>query len=89
MVYVDDIIATSNDSTTFCCLITQTNYEFFIEDLGKLKHFLGREITYLANDTFPSQTKYVYDILTRGPLQKAKPFATSLKVGDALSNDDA
>jgi histone deacetylase 1/2 len=41
LVYVDDILVTSNDQNFVHCLISQLQVEFAIKDLGQLTYFLG------------------------------------------------
>ena len=63
LIYMDDIIVTSNDmegmETLRGCLIK----EFEIKELGKLKYFLGIEVAQSKEDIFISQQKYVLDLL--------------------------
>lgn len=57
LLYVDDIIITSNDPYSISTLIQQLAKEFAMKDLGPLHYFLGLEV-YRSRDTlFLSQTK--------------------------------
>ena len=46
LIYVDDIIITSNSSTQISSLIAKLNSVFALRDLGKLSYFLRIEVTY-------------------------------------------
>ena len=63
LVYVDDIIVTGNDEKEKHELKQKLVKEFEIKELGKLKYFLGIEVTYSTQGIFISQQKYVTDLL--------------------------
>ena len=61
IVYVDDIVITGNDQDGIQKLKHLFSH-FQTTDLGKLKYFLGIEITQSNADVVMSQRKYVLDI---------------------------
>ena len=63
LVYVDDIIVTGNDEKDKHDVKQRLAKEFEIKELGKLKYFLGIEMTYSTQGIFISQQKYVTDLL--------------------------
>ena len=63
LIYVDDIIITGNDDIERLALREHLAQEFEIKDLGKLRYFLGIEVTYSKNSIFLSQMKYILDLL--------------------------
>ena len=63
LVYVDDLIITGNDPTAIDALKLHLHRHFNIKDLGKLKYFLGIEVSQSAEGIFISQRKYALDIL--------------------------
>lgn len=63
LIYVDDILITSNDLMAITALKSFLHTRFRIKDLGDLKFFLGIEIARSADDIFISQRKYLLDIL--------------------------
>ena len=63
LVYVDDIIVTGNDEREKHDVKQRLSKEFEIKELGKLKYFLGIEVTYSTQGVFISQQKYVIDLL--------------------------
>ena len=62
LVYVDDIIVTGNDEREKHDVKQRLAKEFEIKELGKLKYFLGIEVTYSTQGIFISQQKYVTDL---------------------------
>ena len=63
VVYVDDIVITSNDQDGIQNLKQHLFTHFQSKDLGKLKYFLGIEITQSSSGVVLSQWKYALDIL--------------------------
>lgn len=78
LLYLDDIIVTSNKPSLLCKLITNLNSEFAMKDLGHLHHFLGIEITPFSNGLFLSQSKYVGDLLLREKMLHCKTISSPL-----------
>ncbi|RVW55201.1 Retrovirus-related Pol polyprotein from transposon RE2 [Vitis vinifera] len=63
VVYVDDIIITGSDQNGIKKLKQHLFTNFQTKDLGKLKYFLGIEITQSSSGVVLSQRKYALDIL--------------------------
>ena len=63
LVYVDDIVLTSNSPSFLQSLILQLSSKFELKDLGNLHYFLGLQITRTTNGLFLNQTKYAHDLL--------------------------
>ena len=76
LLYVDDIIITSNNSSLLDNFICKLNSEFATKDLGPLNYFLGLEATTTFDSLFISQLKYARDILTWAQLLNNKPVHT-------------
>ncbi|RVW53975.1 Retrovirus-related Pol polyprotein from transposon RE1 [Vitis vinifera] len=87
LVYVDDIIVTGNDEREKHEVKQRLATEFEIKELGKLKYFLGIEVTYSTQGIFISQQKYVSDLLTETGKIGCKPVSTPMdpnhKLGEA------
>ena len=77
LVYVDDIIVTSDNEKEKLMLKECLAKEFEIKDLGRLKYFLGIELAHSKLGIFISQQKYVNDIKDTGKLAY-KPASTPL-----------
>ena len=63
IVYVDDIIITSNDSTEIQGLEEQLDQNFQVKRLGPLKYFLGIEFDRSSDRILMTQQKYILDLL--------------------------
>ena len=63
LVYVDDIIVIGNCEKEKHKVKQRLATEFEINELGKLKYFLGIEVVYSTQGIFISQQKYVTDLL--------------------------
>ncbi|GKA19577.1 RNA-directed DNA polymerase [Tanacetum coccineum] len=64
LVYVDDVLITSNSPSEIQHLKQALDTKFTIKDLGLAKYFLGIEICNTANGTHLNQRKYILDLLT-------------------------
>ncbi|XP_020203543.1 uncharacterized protein LOC109789090 [Cajanus cajan] len=88
LIYVDDIIITSNSSTTIQSLIQNLHQFFPLKDLGRLHHFLGIEVNSDgAGGIHLSQTKYLMDILDKLNMSNAKSVKTPMAPASKLTND--
>ena len=65
------------------CLIK----EFEIKELGKLKYFLGIEVTRSKEGIFISQHKYVLDLLTDVGMLGSRAVDTSIELNHRLGAD--
>jgi len=86
LVYVDDIIVTSDDSEEIQNLKKCLLKEFDIKELGKLKYFLGIEVAHSKQGIFISQQKYVLDLLKETGKLGCKPVATPIEYNHRLCN---
>ncbi|XP_068667673.1 uncharacterized mitochondrial protein AtMg00810-like [Aristolochia californica] len=87
LLYVDDIIITSNNLSLLDSFSSKLNSEFATKDLGSLSYFLGLEATPTVDGLFLSQLKYARDILARAQLLDSKPMHTPMVVSQHLSSD--
>ena len=65
IVYMDNIIITSDDSLELERLKKALTREFEIKDLGPLRYFLGKEFARSKKGIFISQRKYILDLLNK------------------------
>ncbi|MFS7989993.1 putative RNA-directed DNA polymerase [Helianthus anomalus] len=73
VVYVDDIIITGDDEDGITKLKQFLQSQFQISDLGRLRYFLGIEVSRSPQGILLSQRKYVLDMLTECGLLGCKP----------------
>jgi hypothetical protein len=62
---VDDLIFTGNDEGMFRTFKQSVMKKFEMTDLGKIKYFLGIEVTQSAGGIFICQKKYAREVLER------------------------
>ena len=63
MLYVDDLIMTSNNDDSICEIKKKLSTQFEMKDLGELKYFLGIEVVKCPNGLMLLQRKYMLDML--------------------------
>ena len=73
LIYVDDILLISPDSTGIRRLIDSLSSTFSMRDLGPANFFLGIELISTPNGYFLSQSKYILSLLQKAHMDKAKP----------------
>ncbi len=76
IVYVDDIMVTSDDKEKMALLKERLAREFEIKDLGRLKYFLGIKVAISDKGIFISQTKYILDLLEETGMLGCKPIVS-------------
>ena len=87
-IYVDDIIFGS-PSQSFCEEFSRImTKRFEMSTMGELKFFLRFQIKQLKEGIFISQTKYIFDMLKKFGMEKAKPINTPLPTNGHLDLDD-
>lgn len=65
LIYVDDIIITTNDSENITKSKEFLHTSFKMKDLGRLRYFLGLEVLYLPTGIMPTQQKYARHLVAR------------------------
>lgn len=78
VVYVDDIIITGDDEVGITKLKQFLQSQFQISDLGRLRYFLGIEVSRSPQGILLSQRKYVLDMLAECGLLGCKPVDTPM-----------
>ncbi|RVW75220.1 Retrovirus-related Pol polyprotein from transposon TNT 1-94 [Vitis vinifera] len=76
LLYVDDMIITSDDLSGIQELKDFLNQQFEMKDLGHLNYFLGLEITHSTDDLYITQAKYASDLLSQAGLTDSKTVDT-------------
>ncbi|XP_062074863.1 uncharacterized mitochondrial protein AtMg00810-like [Humulus lupulus] len=88
LIYVDDILVTSNKESYLQDLLLQLQSRFAIKDLGDLHYFLSLEVSRTSEGLHLCQTKYISDLLQRTSLLDTKPVTTPMASGPTLSIHD-
>eukprot|EP00253_Pinus_taeda_P017055 PITA_17055 len=88
VLYVHDLIFTSNDASLIADFKEVMKSEFEMTDLGFLRYFLGIEVDQSENGVFISQDKYVEAVLKRFNMQNSKAAVTPTVVGLKLTKED-
>jgi uncharacterized membrane protein YciS (DUF1049 family) len=88
LVYVDDIIFGSNNSSLVQWFSSAMQSEFEMSMIGELPFFLGLYITERFEGIFISQAKYQREMLKRFQMEDSTPMSTLMVTGCKLSKDD-
>ncbi|VVA41526.1 PREDICTED: Retrovirus-related Pol poly from transposon, partial [Prunus dulcis] len=86
LIYVDDILITSNDLKAISTLKKFLHSRFRIKDLGDLKYFLGIEVSRSKRGISISQRKYTLEFLKDGGILGAKPVNFPMEKNIKLSD---
>jgi hypothetical protein len=86
--YVDDLIFTGNDSSMFQSFKESMMNTFDMTDLGKMRYFLGIEVTQNEQGIFMCQEKYAKEILERFNMEKSNSVCSPIVAGTKLSKHD-
>uniref|UniRef100_A0A2N9ISB5 Integrase catalytic domain-containing protein n=1 Tax=Fagus sylvatica TaxID=28930 RepID=A0A2N9ISB5_FAGSY len=92
LLYVNDIVLTSNTPAYLDQLVTQLSTVFDLKDLGSLHYFLGLQVTRSPTGLYLNQAKYAHDLLKKHNMLDSKPASSpscpntrlSLHEGDPL-----
>jgi hypothetical protein len=94
LLYVDDILITSQDLTRVEEVKALLASKFAVKDLGEAKHFLGMQITFeresdgiLRSVKLSNKKKLVTDILESFDMSSCRPKATPLDTSRKLQKD--
>lgn len=79
LIYVDDIVVTSNYTCALTKLLMELRRLFSMKDLGPLHYFLGIEVKQTPSDMYLTQPKYVMDLLRHTNMHDAKPLKSPVQ----------
>ncbi|KAF5445014.1 hypothetical protein F2P56_034098 [Juglans regia] len=85
LLYVDDIVVTSNNSSLLDGFIGKLTREFATKDLRSLNYFLGLEAHRTFAGLFLNRVKYAHEILQHAQLLDSKLVSTPMVVAYHLS----
>lgn len=80
LIYVDDALITSFDSSLIQDIINHLGVTFALKDLGQLLYFLGIEAKYFTGGLFLSQARYIKDLLKWANMSHASSIFTPIDV---------
>jgi hypothetical protein len=76
LLYIDDIMVTSNNDRLLQSFIDTLGQGFEMKDLGNLHYFLGLQVTSQNKGVHISQLKYTYDLLVKHDMLLSRPIST-------------
>ena len=85
LLYVDDMIITSDDLSSIQELKVFLSQQFEMKNLGHLSYFLGLEITYSTDGLYITQAKYASKLLSRVGLTDSKTVDTPVELNAHLT----
>ncbi|KAL5818331.1 hypothetical protein ACOSQ4_022173 [Xanthoceras sorbifolium] len=88
LVYVDDILLTSNSPAAIRSLIHHLHKTFALKVFGSLNYFIGFEAYRDSSGLYLTQTKYVTDFLSKTCMADSKPCDTPMCTSSKLSAED-
>jgi hypothetical protein len=88
LLYVDDMIITSDDPEYIAFVKACLNDQFLISNLGPLRYFLGIEISSMPKGFFLSQEKYIQDLLDRASLTDHRTAEAPMELNVYLTPTD-
>ena len=88
LLYVDDMIITSDDIAGIRDLQKFLSQHFEMKDFSTLSYFLGLDITFSFDGYYLSQAKYASNLLFKASLTDSKIVSTPLKLNGKLNATD-
>lgn len=85
LIYVDDIIVTSNNNDLLNPTLQSLASRFSIKDPEDLHYFLGIEAHRTQSGMYLTQRRYILDLLTRCDMLHAKPVTTPMATHPKLT----
>jgi len=80
LLYMNDMIITSDDSSGIQELKDFLSQEFEMKNLRHLSYFLGLEITHSIEGLYFTQAKYAFELLSRARLTNNKIVDTPVEL---------
>lgn len=87
-VYVDDLIYTGDDVAMMKEFKTSMKKKFVMTDLGKMRYFLGLEVSQTTHGIHISQAKYALEVLKRFDLENCNSVWNPMVPGNKLDMDE-
>ncbi|KAJ8766885.1 hypothetical protein K2173_009229 [Erythroxylum novogranatense] len=87
--YVDDLIFTGNDEYMIAGFKDSMKLKFDMTDLGKMRYFLGLEVSQRADGIFINQRKYALEVLQKFGMDRSNSVHNPIVPGFKLMKDVA
>lgn len=87
-VYVDDLIYGGDDKDMISEFKRSMMNEFDMSDLGKMRLFLGVEVSQISKGIFINQRKYVLEVLKKFGMEHCNPVQNPIVPGCKLFRDE-
>jgi len=87
LVYVDDLVLTSDDTEEITTIFVSLHYHFKIKNLGNLTYCLGLAIARNSGGLHLSQYNYTLDLLQETSMPDSTLMATPMTHTSRLSSD--
>lgn len=87
-VYVDDLLYTSNNENMLREFKCSMMKEFDMTDLGRMRFFLGIEVSQLPSGIFICQQKYASEVLKRFGMEEYNQVSNPIVPGQKLTRDE-
>ncbi|KAK2974150.1 hypothetical protein RJ640_021441 [Escallonia rubra] len=78
LLYVDDMVVTGDNEQEVSKLIEELAFRFEMENLGRIHHFLGLEVSICKDGIFLSQARYLQGILEKFKMTDCKEASTPM-----------
>ena len=88
LLYIDDMIITSDDMQGIQDLKHFLGRQFEMKDLGPLNYFLGLEVSSSADGYYLTQAKYTSDLISRVSITDSKIVDTPIEYNCRLNSHD-
>ena len=88
LIYVDDLILTSNDVEEIHFITNALNHNFKIKNLGNLTYFLRFEVARNSTCMHLSQRKYIIDLLQETGMFNSAPIPTPMPQSSKITSSD-
>eukprot|EP00253_Pinus_taeda_P019413 PITA_19413 len=88
LVYVDDLIFSSNNDEMSHEFSQSMSKEFEMSMIGELSHFLGLQVSQTRAGLCISQSKFLKDMLKKYGMDDCAPMSTPMTTNCKLSKDD-
>lgn len=89
LIYVDDILGTSNKISHLTNFTAKVHEKFALKDLGSLHYFLGIQIFRTSACFYLNQGQYVLDLLLKFNMHNSATAPTPMVVGINLFTNDS